>query len=102
VQLEVDEEDVSSDEDSDNDFGEATARIAVKNCDWTRMRAVDLLAIFQSFTPPGGIIKSVTVYVSDFGKEQMKKVCSQAASINLCRNWNKVHNFGMKKQRRKP
>lgn len=47
------------------------SRLAVLNCDWEHVKAVDLLGILQSFKPSRGVIQRVTVYVSDFGKERM-------------------------------
>ena len=40
---------------------EPTHRLAACNMDWDRMRAVDLLMLFNSFKPEMGIVKSVTV-----------------------------------------
>ena len=50
---------------------DATRRLAVCNCNWDQMRAVDILAVVGSFLPPGGRIRSVSVYPSDFGEKQM-------------------------------
>ncbi|XP_077861804.1 LOW QUALITY PROTEIN: ESF1 homolog [Saccoglossus kowalevskii] len=52
---------------------EATCRLAVCNMDWDRIKANDLLIMFNSFKPTGGIIKSVKIYPSEFGKERMKE-----------------------------
>ena len=51
---------------------DATSRLAVVNCDWEQMRAVDLLVMLRSFVPSGGSIRSVAVYLSDFGAEQQR------------------------------
>ncbi|XP_060086814.1 ESF1 homolog [Heteronotia binoei] len=52
---------------------EVTRRLAVCNMDWDRLKAKDLLALFSSFTPKGGVIFSVKIYPSEFGKERMKE-----------------------------
>ncbi|KAM4042454.1 ESF1 homolog [Anomaloglossus baeobatrachus] len=52
---------------------EVTRRLAVCNMDWDRLRAKDLLALFNSFKPKGGIVFSVKIYPSEFGKERLKE-----------------------------
>ncbi|XP_040285906.1 ESF1 homolog [Bufo bufo] len=52
---------------------EVTRRLAVCNMDWDRLKAKDLLALFNSFRPKGGIVFSVKIYPSEFGKEKLKE-----------------------------
>ncbi|XP_053317324.1 ESF1 homolog isoform X2 [Spea bombifrons] len=51
---------------------EVTNRLAVCNMDWDRLKAKDLLALFNSFKPKGGIVFSVKIYPSEYGKEKLK------------------------------
>ncbi|XP_032040866.1 ESF1 homolog [Aythya fuligula] len=52
---------------------EITSRLAVCNMDWDRLKAKDLLALFNSFVPKGGTILHVKIYPSEFGKERLKE-----------------------------
>lgn len=52
-------------------MGEPSSRLAVVNLDWDNIRAVDLMAVFSSFTPGNGRILKISVYPSEFGKERM-------------------------------
>jgi len=51
--------------------GDVTRRFAVLNMDWDKLKAVDLLALFNSFKPKDGTILSVAIYPSEFGKARM-------------------------------
>ena len=52
---------------------DATKRLALVNCEWQQIRAVDILTILRSFCPSSGEVNRVTVYPSDFGLERMKE-----------------------------
>ncbi|TDH15628.1 hypothetical protein EPR50_G00010700 [Perca flavescens] len=84
---EDDEDDVDAilrkeEEEIEHDWGElakdaprsdeVSTRLAVCNMDWDRMKAKDLLALFNSFVPKGGAVLSVKIYPSEFGKERLK------------------------------
>ena len=44
---------------------DATKRLALVNCEWQQIRAVDILSILRSFCPSSGEVNRVTVYPSD-------------------------------------
>ncbi len=52
-------------------INEATNRLAICNMDWERVRAADLLFLLNSFKPDGGVIHSITIYQSNYGRERM-------------------------------
>ena len=56
---------------------DGTRRLAVCNLNWDQVRAVDLLAVLKSFEPAGGAIRSVSVYLSDFGAERQARDSSE-------------------------
>ncbi|KAG5855600.1 hypothetical protein ANANG_G00050790 [Anguilla anguilla] len=49
-----------------------TRRLAACNMDWDRLKAKDLLALFSSFKPKGGVVLSVKIFPSEFGKERLE------------------------------
>ena len=65
-------EEIALERDEDIPRGEETRRFAVVNMDWDNLKAVHLLSVFAAFKPDTGVIKSVTVYPSEFGKQRME------------------------------
>ena len=57
--------------------GEETTRLALVNCDWSELRAVDIFATLQSFVPKGRALFKVSVYLSDYG---MKRLAEESRS----------------------
>lgn len=53
--------------------GGETNRLALVNCDWDNLRAVDIYAVLQSFLPSGRSIASVAVYPSEYGLKKMQE-----------------------------
>lgn len=51
---------------------EARRRVAIVNCDWDHVRAVDLYAILFYALPLGGQLRDVCVYMSEFGKKMIE------------------------------
>ncbi|KAJ0176720.1 hypothetical protein K1T71_007899 [Dendrolimus kikuchii] len=52
---------------------ESTKRIAICNMDWDNIKAVDLMVLLNSFLPPGGVVRRVTVYPSEYGLQRMQE-----------------------------
>jgi NUC153 domain len=63
--------------------GDATLRLAAVNLDWDNIRAVDILAVFQSFIPPASeeTINRVVIYPSEFGKQRLQKEATDGPAI---------------------
>lgn len=49
----------------------SSSRIAACNLDWNLVHCEDLMVIAKSFAPPGGSIKRIAIYLSDFGAERL-------------------------------
>lgn len=70
---EVEEETELAGEDNAVPTGDISARLAAVNMDWDNMRAMDIMAVANSFVPTGGRIENVIIYPSEFGMERMQK-----------------------------
>lgn len=69
-------EEEESDEETESakpEAGDPEKRFAVVNLDWDHVKSTDLMATFQSFVPGGGLIESVYIYPSEFGKERLQR-----------------------------
>lgn len=57
-------------------LGDTTDKIAIMNCNWDHVTAVDLFVVIQSFldsNAPGRKVNRVTVHKSDFGADRMER-----------------------------
>jgi hypothetical protein len=72
--------------------GEETRRLAVLHLDWDRISAKDIFAMLHSFLPPSRGLLSVTVYPSEFGKEQMATERTSGPVVKLQPKSNKEQN----------
>ncbi|KAF7723565.1 pre-rRNA-processing protein esf1 [Apophysomyces ossiformis] len=74
---EVEEEEKEEEEDDDKQpriaEGEETRRLAAVNMDWDKIKAVDILKVMNTFKPANSVVKSVSIYPSEFGKERLAK-----------------------------
>ncbi|KHJ86594.1 NUC153 domain protein [Oesophagostomum dentatum] len=61
----------------------ATNRIAACNMDWNLVHCEDLMVLCQSFTPPGGVVKRITIYLSDFGAERLAEEDKHGPRLQL-------------------
>jgi hypothetical protein len=65
------DEDAADWSGSEVDLCEARRRVAIVNCDWDHVRAVDLYAILFHALPLGGQLHNVSVFMSEYGKKMI-------------------------------
>jgi len=65
------DEEVAAWEPEETEMIAARKRVAIVNCDWDHVRAVDLYAILFFALPLGGQLHDVSIYLSDFGKKMI-------------------------------
>ncbi|GMR48085.1 hypothetical protein PMAYCL1PPCAC_18280, partial [Pristionchus mayeri] len=51
----------------------ASRRLAICNLDWDSLSSEDLFLLVSSFKPLGGRIESLSIYLSDLGKDKLEK-----------------------------
>lgn len=83
IDIDTDTDDGVDENDSEEDEPEIqeevaeiekeTHRLAVVNMDWRYVKAVDLYVLFSSLAPTSGLIKSVTIYPTEFGLQRMNE-----------------------------
>ncbi|OQR77341.1 ESF1-like [Tropilaelaps mercedesae] len=61
---------------------DVSKRLAVCNMDWHHLKAVDIFVLMNSFTPDGGVIRTVTIYPSEFGKERMREEAKRGPRLS--------------------
>lgn len=71
-ELQALDEDAAAWSGSEVELCEATKRVAIVNCDWDHVHAVDFFAIIFYSLPLGGQLKDVKIYLSDFGKKMLE------------------------------
>lgn len=88
--LETNEQDVwDKHKDNNIELGDSTKRISVLNLDWDNITAKKLFIIFNSLSNKENSVKSVCIYPSDFGLEEMKKEKLQGPDANIFKSNNK-------------
>jgi len=53
----------------------------------SRLKAVDLMAVLNSFKPQDGTIISVAIYLSDFGHERVEEEKAKGPQLSSWRRW---------------
>ncbi|EME40559.1 hypothetical protein DOTSEDRAFT_74196 [Dothistroma septosporum NZE10] len=72
-ELELAEATAGQEQTEDIPMGDVSRRIACVNLDWDNIRAADLMAVALSFAPTGGMVRNVTIYPSEFGRERLER-----------------------------
>ncbi|CAD5234646.1 unnamed protein product [Bursaphelenchus xylophilus] len=94
VESSSDEEDSSESEDEVDDvWGEldsgvrqvdwTSSRISVCQMDWDKIKAEDIFMALESFKPASGVIKSVAIYLSDFGAQKLEEEDKSGPKLNI-------------------
>lgn len=92
VESSDDEVDVEMESDIDIEFffndeniprGDETARFACVNMDWDHVKAKHLFKVFDGFKPKHGTIKSVKIYLSDFGRERLAAEADNGPPVEI-------------------
>lgn len=72
-ELDIAEDTAGAEQNESIPMGEVSRRVAAVNLDWDNVRAMDIMAVASSFIPADGIIDSVTIYPSEFGRERLER-----------------------------
>ncbi|KAJ3342520.1 pre-rRNA-processing protein esf1 [Entophlyctis luteolus] len=60
-------------EDEIEVLGPVSRRFAAVNMDWDNIKARDLFKVLDAFRPKKGVLESVEIFKSEFGKEQLER-----------------------------
>ncbi|ODV89334.1 hypothetical protein CANCADRAFT_148501 [Tortispora caseinolytica NRRL Y-17796] len=81
-------------------MGDESKRFALVNLDWDNITAQDLMVVLSSFADSKDAIVSVTIYPSEFGKQQMSKERHEGPPSELFTKSSKKEESADKKLRR--
>eukprot|EP01135_Chromosphaera_perkinsii_P002935 Nk52_evm46s230 gene=Nk52_evmTU46s230 len=89
----VDEEELFEEEEiaeEDIEMGDPTVRIAVQNVDWDNIKAEDLFVLLNSFKPSTGVLHSISIYTSEYGKSMLEQE-SKSGPATFFKEYEKSH-----------
>ncbi|KAG5180077.1 hypothetical protein JKP88DRAFT_349667 [Tribonema minus] len=96
---ELDEE--VDDDAEDVPMGDATCRLALMNCDWEHIKAVDIMVLCSSFCPGQASVTRVSVYLSQYGREKLEEEASSTSTAGKLGPLSIMQRLGQEVQQQK-